>query len=71
MAADAVFRRRRAIRPYRIDVPQAGIDDLSRRLAETHWPAALGDDGWDCGVPVSYLRELAGWRPARIFATSC
>ncbi|MDG4792786.1 epoxide hydrolase family protein [Micromonospora sp. WMMD1082] len=51
------------MRPYRIDIPQADLDDLARRLAETRWPAALADDGWDRGVPVSYLRELAEyWR---------
>ncbi|RIV40294.1 epoxide hydrolase family protein [Micromonospora radicis] len=51
------------MRPYRIDIPQADLDDLARRLAETRWPAPLADDGWDRGVPVSYLRELAEyWR---------
>ncbi|MGW5555908.1 epoxide hydrolase family protein [Micromonospora sp. NPDC003944] len=51
------------MRPYRIDIPQADLDDLARRLAETRWPAVLGDDGWDRGVPVGYLRELAEyWR---------
>ncbi|MEJ3748494.1 epoxide hydrolase family protein [Actinomycetes bacterium KLBMP 9797] len=51
------------MRPYRIDIPQADLDDLARRLAGTRWPAALADDGWDRGVPVDYLSELAEyWR---------
>ncbi|GHJ06975.1 MULTISPECIES: epoxide hydrolase family protein [Micromonospora] len=51
------------MRPYRIDIPQADLDDLQHRLAETRWPAPLADDGWDRGVPVGYLRELAEyWR---------
>ena len=27
-----------SIRPFRIDVPQAALDDLKRRLAATRWP---------------------------------
>jgi pimeloyl-ACP methyl ester carboxylesterase len=45
--------------PYRTAIPQADLDDLRARIAATRWPVALGDDSWDRGVPVSYLRELA------------
>ncbi|TQM30825.1 pimeloyl-ACP methyl ester carboxylesterase [Nocardia bhagyanarayanae] len=49
------------IRPFRIDIPQAEIDDLNDRLARTRWSAQL--PGSDRGVPVDYLRELAEhWR---------
>lgn len=27
-----------AIRPFKVEVPQADIDDLRRRLASTRWP---------------------------------
>lgn len=47
-----------SIRPFRIDVPQAHLDDLHDRLARTRFPAPLPGDGWDTGVPVAYLREL-------------
>jgi len=50
------------IRPFRIDVAQADLDDLADladRLARTRFPAPLPGDDWDTGVPVSYLRELA------------
>jgi pimeloyl-ACP methyl ester carboxylesterase len=30
-----------AITPFRIDVPQADLDDLQRRLAATRWPDEL------------------------------
>ncbi|WP_380164064.1 epoxide hydrolase family protein [Jannaschia sp. R86511] len=51
------------IRPFRIDVPQADLDDLRDRLARTRFPAPLPGDDWDTGVPVAYLRELvAHWR---------
>lgn len=46
------------IRPFRIDVAQADLDDLADRLARTRFPAALPGDDWDTGVPVAYLREL-------------
>ncbi|WUV48682.1 epoxide hydrolase 1 [Nocardia vinacea] len=51
------------IRPFRIDIPQADIDDLIDRLVRTRWSAQLPGKGWERGVPVDYLRELAEyWR---------
>jgi pimeloyl-ACP methyl ester carboxylesterase len=47
------------IRPYRINVPQADVDDLRERLARTRWARDLPGTGWERGVPVAYLRELA------------
>ena len=52
-----------AVRPFRIEVPQADLDDLNDRLARTRFPAPLPGDDWDTGVPVAYLRELVTyWR---------
>src|SRR6266545_802202 len=51
------------IRPFRIDVPQADLDDLRDRLARTRWPDELPGVGWSRGVPLGYLEELAAyWR---------
>ncbi|MET0418724.1 MAG: epoxide hydrolase, partial [Actinoplanes sp.] len=51
------------MKPFHIEIPQATIDDLNRRLADVRWPAPLGDDDWSRGVPVWYLRELVEyWR---------
>lgn len=51
------------VHPFRSDVPQAQLDDLADRLARTRLPAPLPGDGWDTGVPVSYLTELVEhWR---------
>jgi epoxide hydrolase len=51
------------IRPFRIDIPQADLDDLRARLARTRWPSQLPGAGWRRGVPVAYLKELAAyWR---------
>ncbi|MFD5429109.1 epoxide hydrolase family protein [Streptomyces sp. NPDC127084] len=51
------------IRPFRIDIPQARLDDLRARLAATRWPDELPGVGWTRGVPVAYLKDLAEyWR---------
>jgi pimeloyl-ACP methyl ester carboxylesterase len=56
---------RAGIQPFRIDVPQADLDDLRERLARTRWPDELPGVGWAYGTPLAYLRELAAyWRDA-------
>ncbi|MEV4095959.1 epoxide hydrolase family protein [Streptosporangium saharense] len=51
------------MRPFRVEFPQADIDDLNRRLAGTRWPGEPPSPGWERGVPPDYLRELAEyWR---------
>ncbi|MEO3867225.1 epoxide hydrolase family protein [Nonomuraea sp. B12E4] len=48
------------IKPFRIEIPQADLDDLRERLRRTRWARQL-PGGWDRGVPAAYLRELAGY----------
>jgi epoxide hydrolase len=51
------------MRPYRIEIPQADLDDLRRRLAATRWPSELPGARWDRGVPLEYIKGLADyWR---------
>ena len=51
------------IRPFRIQVLEDDLDDLRDRLARTRWPDELPGLGWEDGVPLGYLRELADyWR---------
>jgi pimeloyl-ACP methyl ester carboxylesterase len=51
------------LRPFRVEVPQADLDDLHQRLARTRWPDALPGVGWTRGVPLDYLKDLAEhWR---------
>jgi pimeloyl-ACP methyl ester carboxylesterase len=51
------------MRPFRIDVPQAELDELHRRLDAARWPTEIAGVGWDRGVPLGYLRELTEyWR---------
>jgi pimeloyl-ACP methyl ester carboxylesterase len=51
--------------PFRLEVPQAALDDLRGRLDRTRWPEQIPGLGWSRGVEKSYLQELAGyWRDA-------
>lgn len=67
-----------AIRPFRVEIPQADLDDLADRLARTRWANELtrtGDGssasagvlppGWEYGVPVGFVQDLVErWRTA-------
>lgn len=46
------------IKPFRIDIPQADIDDLHRRLSATRWPERETPDDWSQGIPLNYVKEL-------------
>ena len=64
------------IRPFRVEVPQADLDDLADRLAHTRWANELPPEsrrgrgqtgpippGWEYGVPLDYVKELVEyWR---------
>jgi pimeloyl-ACP methyl ester carboxylesterase len=48
---------------FRVDIPQADLDDLAERLDRTRWPSTLPGAAWERGVPVDYLRGLVKyWR---------
>jgi pimeloyl-ACP methyl ester carboxylesterase len=49
------------IHPFRIDIPQADLDDLHDRLARTRWPHGIAGVGWERGIPLDYLRKLAAY----------
>lgn len=46
------------LRPFRVAVADAELEDLKRRVAETRWPSALPGEGWRRGVPLDYLQRL-------------
>lgn len=66
------------IRPFRIEVPQADLDDLADRLARTRFaepapapsgpptpvpPGVVRPDDWEYGVPTDHVRRLVEyWR---------
>lgn len=45
--------------PFRIQIPGTALEDLRARLRSARFPESLPGDGWDTGVPVAYLRDLA------------
>ena len=60
------------IGPFRIEIPQADLDDLHDRLAHTRWPDPSPGGGWTYGVALDYVKELAAywrtgydWRPGK------
>ncbi len=56
-------RSQEEIRPFRIDVPHAQMEDLMDRLARTRWPDQLPGVGWSYGTPLGYVRDMVEyWR---------
>ena len=52
-----------AITPFRVEIPQADLDDLHDRLDRVRLPDELPGVGWDLGIPLERIRELATyWR---------
>src|SRR5918998_1729227 len=53
----------KAIRPFRVNVPQEALDDLRRRIAATRWPERETVADSSQGVPLATIRELASGTP--------
>ncbi len=49
------------VTPFRIDVPDSELADLTDRLRRTRWPDAEPVSDWSQGVPLAYLRELCDY----------
>ncbi|SDG60823.1 epoxide hydrolase family protein [Pseudonocardia oroxyli] len=49
------------MRDFRLDIPDAELDDLRDRLRRTRWPEAATVGGWTQGVPLDYARELTAY----------
>ncbi|HEX2037581.1 MAG TPA: epoxide hydrolase [Chloroflexota bacterium] len=63
METRAISNGNAEIRPFRIDIPQAALDDLRARLARPRWPDELPGVGDRYGVTVEYVKGLADyWR---------
>jgi pimeloyl-ACP methyl ester carboxylesterase len=46
------------ITPFEIEIPDAQLDDLKQRLANTRWPDSETVDDWSQGIPLAYLKEV-------------
>ena len=49
------------ILPFTVDISDADLEDLQRRLSTTRWPDKETCDDWSQGIPLAYTRELAGY----------
>jgi hypothetical protein len=49
------------IRPFRVEVPDADLDDLRDRLARTRWPDQIPGSGWGYGTDLAYLQDLCAY----------
>jgi pimeloyl-ACP methyl ester carboxylesterase len=47
------------IRPFRVDVPEAALTDLRRRIAATRWPEKETVADQTQGIPLAMIQELA------------
>ena len=47
-----------AIVPFKIQVPDAVLSDLKRRLAQGRFADEFPDAGWDYGTNLAYLKSL-------------
>lgn len=45
--------------PFKIKVDQSVLDDLQERLADTRWTDEVEGSGWDYGISLEYMKELA------------
>ncbi len=49
------------ITPFRIDIPEADLDDLRQRLRRTRWPEPEPVPDWSQGMPLAYLKDLCDY----------
>ncbi len=52
-----------AVTQFKVEVPDATLQDLKNRLDNTRWPDDIPGSGWDYGTNLSYIKELVEyWR---------
>jgi pimeloyl-ACP methyl ester carboxylesterase len=47
------------LKPFRVNIPQAKIDHIIKRVRETEWPDRLDADDWRYGANWDYMRSLS------------
>ncbi|TIM27027.1 MAG: epoxide hydrolase [Mesorhizobium sp.] len=56
--ANASAAEDRSIRPFTVSIPQAALEDLRRRIAETRWPDRETVDDQSQGIQLAKLKPL-------------
>lgn len=47
-----------SVQPFKVQIPQATLDDLRERLARTRWADEIEGAGSDYGANLAYMKEL-------------
>ena len=48
--------------PFRVEIPQADLDEVRERLSRTRWPREpFVNDDWQAGANLAYMRELVDY----------
>ena len=63
-ARDSVAEQPPLIRPFRVEIPDAELQDLRERLGRTRWPDEVEGVGWEQGTPPGYVRSLLAGSPS-------
>jgi pimeloyl-ACP methyl ester carboxylesterase len=50
-----------AITPFKVEIGNAEIEDLRRRLAATRWPDAETTGDWSQGIPLAYMKDVCAY----------
>jgi len=53
------------LKPFRVNVPQARIDDIRKRVRDAKWPDRLDANDWRYGTNWDYMKDLAKYWVAR------
>src|SRR3954454_1783397 len=53
--------RRSSVKPFRVDITQAELDELRARLHNTRWAEDFGNADWVYGVERGWLQELVAY----------
>jgi pimeloyl-ACP methyl ester carboxylesterase len=61
MSMTATERLTATLEPYRIQIADAQLDDLRRRLRATRWPNQEAVPDWTQGVPLAYVKEVCAY----------
>jgi epoxide hydrolase len=67
LAASRVFAQstRVVAKPFRVNIPQATVDRIIRRVRETRFPDRLDAPDWRYGANWAYMKELADYWTTR------
>ena len=49
------------IRKFQLEVTDAVLDDLKKRLSMTRWPNKETPEDWSQGIPLGYMKELCDY----------